>query len=478
MCQEDRLIEECACQHFRENAVTGHRVIPEPSEFHLKQESLTDKACSSPTSFAEVMARRNAALADNHLSCASAKASMGGSAMDNPHDVEIIAAIKEQLETNGPAAAAAKIQTYLDEQDNIQLNIAITGECGSGKSTFVNGFRGIPNSDKERAAPTGVTETTKDVTPYPHPNYPNVTLWDLPGMGTTKFPADEYLKKVEFKRFDFFIIISADRFRENDVKLSEEIQKMGKKFYFVRSKIDHNIYDAKETQGSEFNEEKTLKEIREDCIQDLKGRVESPQVFLVSSCKLHLYDFRLLEKTLEEELPAHKRDALLLALPTVSLEIIIKKKEALQARIKYPAGVSALGAAAPVPGLSVAIDMTMIAATVRQYQVTFGPDSESLQRLAETVRVPLDELRAAMTSPLAGKEITKDLIIKILSSSVAFLSLNVAEEGSRFLPLLGIPVAMTISFLSTYQALNMFLNMFAEDAQKVVEKALGLNTPV
>ncbi|XP_031168091.1 interferon-inducible GTPase 5-like [Sander lucioperca] len=396
----------------------------------------------------------------------------------DPHDDEEMAKIQKELETNGSAAAAAKIQTYLDEQDNIQLNIAITGESGSGKSSFVNAFRGIHNRDKERAAPTGVTETTTDPTPYPHPNHPNVTLWDLPGIGTTKFPADEYLKKVEFERFDFFIIISADRFRENDVKLAQEIQKMKKKFYFVHSKIDHNIRDEEETQGSEFNEEETLKEIREDCIQGLKGRVESPQVFLVASRKLHLYDFPLLEKTLEEELPAHKKHVLLLALPNVSLEIIIKKKEALQARIKYRASLSALGAAVPVPGLSFDADMVMIAATIRQYQVTFGLDSASLQRLAQTAGLPLDELRAVMSSPLAGKEINKDLIIKVLCSSVTFVSLTAAEEGSRFIPFFGIPAAMTLSFVSTYTTLNMFLNMLADDSQKVFKKALGLNTTV
>uniref|UniRef100_A0A8C9ZA83 IRG-type G domain-containing protein n=1 Tax=Sander lucioperca TaxID=283035 RepID=A0A8C9ZA83_SANLU len=330
--------------------------------------------------------------------------------------------------SDGRLLAAEMIQTYLDEQDNIQLNIGITGESGSGKSSFVNAFRGIHNKDEKRAAPTGVTETTTDPTPYPHPNHPNVTLWDLPGVGTTKFPADEYLKKVEFERFDFFIIISADRFREND-----------KKFYFVRSKIDHNIRDEEETQGSEFNEEETLKEIREDCIQ---GKSESPQVFLVSSRKLHLYDFPLLEKTLEEELPAHKKHVLLLALPNVSLEIIIKKKEALQAGIKYRAAMSALGAAVPVPGLSFGTDMVMMVTTIRQYQVTFGLDSASLQRLAQTAGLPLDELRAVMTSPLAGKEINKDLIIKVLSSSVVDLSLTAAEEGFRFIPLFGIPAAM------------------------------------
>uniref|UniRef100_A0A3B4WUB3 IRG-type G domain-containing protein n=1 Tax=Seriola lalandi dorsalis TaxID=1841481 RepID=A0A3B4WUB3_SERLL len=133
------------------------------------------------------------------------------SAMEDPLDYEPIEEIREELQTNRP--------------NNIPLNIGITGESGSGKSTFVNAFRGVDNRDV-RAAPTSCVETTSDVTPYPHPNYPNVTLWDLPGIGTTRFPADKYLQHVGFERFDFFIIISADRFRENDVKLALEIQRM------------------------------------------------------------------------------------------------------------------------------------------------------------------------------------------------------------------------------------------------------------
>ncbi|XP_042338750.1 interferon-inducible GTPase 1-like, partial [Plectropomus leopardus] len=155
---------------------------------------------------------------------------------------------------------------YLDKEDNIPLNIAVTGEAGTGKSSFVNAFRGMDDGD-ERAAPTGVTETTSEPTPYPHPNFPSVTLWDLPGVGTTKFPAKEYLKLVGFERFDFFIIISDTRFREHDVKLAQEIKKMKKEFYFVRSKIDIDIRNEERKQKSEFNKERTLEKIRENCIQ-------------------------------------------------------------------------------------------------------------------------------------------------------------------------------------------------------------------
>ncbi|KAJ4933179.1 hypothetical protein JOQ06_030014 [Pogonophryne albipinna] len=280
--------------------------------------------------------------------------------MDNPLDKELIEQFKELLQTNGAAAATAKMNAYLEEQDTILLNIGITGECGPGKSTFVNASRGLDKKDKSAAAaPTGCVETTMEVLSYPHPNFPNVKLWDLPGIGTTNFPADKYLEDVGFERFDFFIIISADRFTENDVKLALAIQRMEKKFYFVRSKIDQDMWNE-EQKDSEFNEEMFLTKIRENCIQGLeKQGVESPKVFLVSY-HLQLYDFCLLQETLERELPAHKIYTLLLALPIANLEIITKKKEALQSKIKFLAAASAFGAAVPFPGLSVAVDITMV----------------------------------------------------------------------------------------------------------------------
>uniref|UniRef100_A0A3Q3FGI9 IRG-type G domain-containing protein n=1 Tax=Labrus bergylta TaxID=56723 RepID=A0A3Q3FGI9_9LABR len=174
---------------------------------------------------------------------------------------------QKSLEKNVQNLAGAKIQEYLDKDQNVPLNIAVTGDCGSGKSSFVNAIRGIDNKDG-KAARTGCVETFMEVTPYPHPNYPKVTIWDLPGIGNAGYSAANYLKTDGFEKFDFFIIISADRFKENDLKLAKEIQKMNKKFYFVRSKIDDNIRNEKRRQRN-FNEERTLTQIRNNCI---KGR--------------------------------------------------------------------------------------------------------------------------------------------------------------------------------------------------------------
>ncbi|XP_074548734.1 interferon-inducible GTPase 5-like [Halichoeres trimaculatus] len=376
--------------------------------------------------------------------------------------------IREALLNNDEASAAAVLQQYLHEQENIPLNIAVTGETGSGKSTFVNAIRGV-GGDAEGAARTGVLETTMEVTPYPHPKFPNVIFWDLPGIGTTDFTAAKYLKLVEFERFDFFVIIS-DRFRENDVKLAKEIQKKKKKFYFVHSKIDDNIRNERRSQR-EFSEERTLTQIRETCIQSLQDQgFESPQVFLVSSPDLQQFDFPLLAETLERELPDLKREAFQLAMPNTSLEMIDRKKKAFKSKIKYLATLSAAVAGVPVPGLSFAVDLSLLVGVITRYVFAFGLDISSLKKMSYHSGVPYEELKEVVTSPLAATVLTPALVSNLLVQTASLVALIAAEEGSRFIPILGIPVSMILSFVTIYKALNIFLDVLADDARRVFEK--------
>ncbi|CAL8347916.1 unnamed protein product [Merluccius merluccius] len=384
--------------------------------------------------------------------------------------------IKKALDNNDPGLAASITKKYLEHINNIQLNIAITGESGSGKSTFVNAFRGIGDTD-ETAAPTGVVETTMKPESFPHPRHPNVVIWDLPGVGTTKFPADQYLEHVGFKKYDFFIIVSADRFRENDVMLAQEIKKMGKKFYYIRSKIDNNLGAAERSQRKKYDKQKTLQEIRENCIQGLEDQgVTSPQVFLVSHFDLHKYDFPTLQETIEREMPSLKRDALILALPNVCRSVIHKKKEVFSSQIKYYALLSAGVAAIPVPGLSIAVDAVILVSVLKTYVDGFGLDEKSLEKLSSDTNTPLADLMKVMKCDISGKYVTAELVVKLLSSCSAQFSLSTAKKVLSWIPFFGAAVKVPHSYITTYKFLSDNLDKLSVDAENVLTVALGIQS--
>ena len=69
----------------------------------------------------------------------------------------------------------------LRKWEQCALNIAVTGQSGAGKSSFINAIRGVTH-DSGCFAPTGFIECTVDPKEYPHPEHKNLTFWDLPGI--------------------------------------------------------------------------------------------------------------------------------------------------------------------------------------------------------------------------------------------------------------------------------------------------------
>ncbi|KAF7236537.1 Interferon-inducible GTPase 5 [Varanus komodoensis] len=382
---------------------------------------------------------------------------------------EDIAEFENALEGGRMAEAASKIMENLQALEKACLDIAVTGESGSGKSSFVNAIRGLGDEDNGSAL-TGVVETTKVPTPYSHPRHPNVTVWDLPGIGTPEFQPSTYLEQVNFSRYDFFILIASERFKSNHARLACEIQRLGKHFYFVRSKVDADLDASKKRRPRAYNEEAILTQIRNNCQECLVAeKVVAPQVFLLSSWELNKYDFMKLEETLEKELPKHKRHAFLLALPNISLGILEKKKKTLQKQVWKLATISCVVATAPIPGLSVVCDVTILIRSLSEYCQNFGLDKESLTKLAEKVNKPVEELKEVIRSPLA-KEISKDLVVKMLTKAAGG-ALMVLEYLASTIPVFGSMAAGGISYATTYHMLQSFLNEVAADAQNVLIKA-------
>lgn len=394
--------------------------------------------------------------------------------MDSSFEIiseEEVQEIRSALEDGDLCKATERLNKSLKEIENAPLNIAITGESGSGKSTLVNAIRGM-DDEEEGSARTGVVETTTKPTPYPHPQYPNVTVWDLPGIGTPNFEAASYLQSVEFSRYDFFIILSSERFKQNDILLANEIQAMDKKFYFVRSKVDSDLHASKIRRKKTYNEGNILNEIRDNCIQSLKdGGIQNPQVFLLSCLELEKYDFLEMQDTLEKELPEHKRHIFLLSLPNISLPVLKKKREALRKDIWKWSSLSCAVATVPIPGLSVACDVGILVKAMISYRKAFGLDPQSLEKLANKLEKDVRELRSVIKSPIVVQEINKELATTLLTRGAAG-ALMVVEYAASNIPVLGSMAAGGISFGTTYWMLYSFLKEIAEDAVRVLKKAL------
>uniref|UniRef100_A0A8C1IVP5 IRG-type G domain-containing protein n=1 Tax=Cyprinus carpio TaxID=7962 RepID=A0A8C1IVP5_CYPCA len=361
--------------------------------------------------------------------------------------------------------AKAKAKTNFDQFINVSLNIAVTGKTGSGKSSLVNALRGLKNDD-DGAAPTGVTETTMEPTMYEHPEMPNVKLWDLPGIGSPNFKAKKNLKDVKFNTYDFFIILNSERFTENDIMLAEEIRKQKKSFYFVRSKIDNDMSSEKMKKG--FDEQKVLSIIREYCQKNLK-ELGNPRVFLISSCYLDEYDFESLQNTLEDELPEHKKYALLQAWPVCSAASLEKRINMFKRMTWAASLVSAGVAVVPVPGLSAACDVGMVVLFLTRCYYAFGLDERSLTRLSEKVNKPhlKDLAKSKFVTAIREKALTR------LQVSAALAAISTVEYLLSLLPGVGSAAAAGISFATTQYLLREGVNDLADTA-RVIRKEAGL----
>ncbi|XP_050992788.1 interferon-inducible GTPase 5, partial [Labeo rohita] len=282
---------------------------------------------------------------------------------------------------------------------------------------------------------------------------------------TPNFKAHEYLEQVQFERYDFFIIIASDRFRECHTQLATEIMRVGKKFYFVRSKIDISI--TAEKRKKRFDQKKTLDIIREDCENGLKKiGIEDPVVFLISGWELGKYDFSLLQERMEKELPQHKSRLLMLALLNITLDINEKKKKVLEKDISKVAFLSAFFDTVYLSDLRIAVGFLFIIHELQKYCSAFGLDDPSLQKLCERSGKNIKEIKSLMKSSL-HQGINQSSVTKLLGESL-FVNRTRVEQVIMCIPIIGSVVGGAVSFLTVARVLKRALSEIAEDAQKVL----------
>ncbi|XP_077192984.1 interferon-inducible GTPase 5-like [Paroedura picta] len=355
---------------------------------------------------------------------------------------------------------AKPLQFFTD----VPLSVAVVGEPGSGKSSFVNSMLG-KRSGEPGAAETGIQMTTTKAKDYPHPTLPQVTLWDLPGREDSFVSHTDW---VDLNRFDFFIIVGYQRFRTVHADLVHEIQTMGKRFYFVWAKTDLDVEASQRRQPSGYDEEKVLQRIRENCMTCLQDEsVIGPQVFLVSNWDSQRFDFPLLLEKLKSDLLWLKRQAFISRLPSLCEPVLERKKAMMKDKIWLYVLYSGLLGFLPVPGFSFVIAMFSFVKFRSQCYRVFGLDDLSLTVLARDVGKPVATLQEVMTS----RKLVPVLLWKLPDLMGAILMIVEYCLWNRF-PFAGSLLSGGCSFFTTHYMLRRFLTNVSNDTKNVLDRAL------
>lgn len=372
---------------------------------------------------------------------------------------ETLSYIQKALQEGKLTDMVSQIQEALTAAENASLEIAIIGESGAGKSSFINALRGLSH-EAEGSAGVGIVETTMNKTPYQHPKYPQVMFWDLPGTGTPNFLPDTYLEKVGFANYDFFIIISSSRFSLNDAILAQKIKDVGKKFYFVRTKVDSDLYNEEKTKPRTFRKERVLQQIRDNCLANLISTgVSEPRIFLISNFDLADFDFPKLEETLLQELPGHKRHMFALLLPTISDASIEMKRRLLKEKIWLEALKSAAVSFIPFATFLSGFDLPQQEQCLKEYRNYFGLDDKSIEEIADKLSKPVEDIRGCLKC-LDFWSLVKD-------DSMAVKAAKCAES---FYAVKGGPESSVIQGVKVYILRLKFLDTVADDARHLLNK--------
>ncbi|XP_008840573.1 immunity-related GTPase family M protein 1-like [Nannospalax galili] len=308
--------------------------------------------------------------------------------------------IKKALEQGKLLNVISEFRKMKERLSRASVSIAVTGDTGNGMSSFINALR-VVGHEQEDSAPTGVVRTTQRPTCYSSSSFPYVELWDLPGLGATAQSVESYLEEVKGSQYDLFIIIASEQFSSNHVQLAKAIQRMGKKFYVVWTKVDRDF------NTSALSESQLRQNVQKNILENLqKEWVKGPPIFLVCNFDPFSYEFTDLRNVLQNDIFNIRYNPSLETLYCIcdkSIEaraFYMKDRELTQ----YLQGALPTGDAEDLQGC------------LETYQNLFGVDDASLQQVAQSVRFGEDVMkyRADMKSQNFRIACQRDLGLRLL----------------------------------------------------------------
>jgi hypothetical protein len=342
----------------------------------------------------------------------------------------------------------ARIKERMDKDDSVRVSIALFGQPGSGKSSLINRLIG------QRLAPEGVrNDVTTERNDF---EWNGLTLVDLPGYDTERFPAAEYMSRFRVLEFDLLLCVFDGKFHQADTSFFHEVTKRGKTCLFVRNKHDTLWQDDKE-----------IAELEGEVAANVAAQIGEKRPVFFTSCRTNT-GLAELEAAIRAMLEPAKRDRWLRAAKAYSLECLAEKKRVCEQRVTWCAAVAAASGTVPIPMANFAIDIPVLLSLFRFVRETYGLTDMALstKEFAVPALAPLvnNVVRYASTEGVS-------ILIKEFSGAV------IVEQVAKFVPFVGTIIAASLGFAITRKVGTSYLTDCHALAEQVLERQLGTGAP-
>lgn len=335
------------------------------------------------------------------------------------------------------------IRRKLEDERGTIVSIALFGQPGAGKSSLINAIVG------RRVAVSGV-ETDKTVSAASY-EYNGLRFVDLPGYGTKNFPKSTYAEKFNIGQFDLFLCVTSGKFHQADTEFFRELRSLGKVCIFVANKHDEL-----------WEEDVSVEDLERRKVADICKQVEADVKVVFTSCRKRT-GLDVLNNEIHRNLDDAKQERWARGAKAYSVSFLASKRKACEKYVAYASAAAAANGINPVPGVDIAVDVSIILKLFKEIRDDYGLDDSFLGGLKQS------------SIPVVGR-LANNVVQYAVKEGILILLKNFAgrqalKSVTKYIPFVGQAIAAGIGYAITSNVGNSYL----DDCHQLAEEVLSNN---
>jgi len=339
------------------------------------------------------------------------------------------------------------IRKALEAELDIEVKVALFGQPGAGKSSLVNAIVG------SKVAAVGV-ETDKTVEASEPIHFNGLVFVDLPGYGTAMFPKETYFTKFDLTEYDLFLCVSSGKLHQADTEFFQRLADMGKECVFVINKHDELWEDGV-----------SIEELERRKVADIHKHVGEQVDVVFTSCRTKK-GMEDLNNKIKDSLAGAKRERWVRSAHAYSQQFLDEKKKSCEKSIAIASWVAAANGANPIPGVNVAVDVSVLLTMFESIRNDFGLTE---QKMDQMIRMGVPAV-----APIAERLVlyaTSEGIVLLLRQ---FAGRAAAKEFARYIPFVGQAVSAGLGYAITSNAGAWYLEECHKIASEILKQDLQI----